>query len=184
MHPQYFIWISIMNNIFLNFIYFLLIFPFASVGSQITININANVIERSCVISSDFNDLPVKLESGNLKGQLIGYPFVETPFSIKLEDCSDNISSARIKFIGENDNTMNNLLKNLNETELRAKGVAIGIYDKNKKNIDIQSNETSLTIDHNINSNLFQFYAFYVKTSNIVSAGKITSVANFELSYD
>ncbi|WP_410003667.1 fimbrial protein, partial [Providencia stuartii] len=68
-----------------------ILFPFlistSTVGfcERITININGNIVERSCVISKNTSDFTVKLDTGDLKGKKIGIPFNKTPFSIILE---------------------------------------------------------------------------------------------------
>lgn len=173
-----------MNKTILSLFFLFMFISKISYSNQVTINISAKVIERSCTISSGSSDFSITLDTGDLRGKEIGTPFTETPFSISLEECPDNLSSAHIKFTGESDLVMSNLLINSNKTDAGAKGIAIGLYDTNNKNIDIQSNSNSLVIDHKLQNNIFKFYAYYVKTSNNYSAGKITSVANFELSYD
>ncbi|EKT56049.1 fimbrial protein [Providencia burhodogranariea] len=173
-----------MNKVIINLFFLLIFISNVSYSERVKINISANVIERSCTISSSSSNFSVKLDTGDLRGKKIGMPFTETPFSISLESCPDNLSSAHIKFTGESDLVMNNLLANLNETDSGAKGIAIGLYDSNNSNINIQNNLNSITIDHNLQSNIFKFYAYYVKTSDKYSAGKIISIANFELTYD
>lgn len=79
---------------------------------------------------------------------------------------------------------MNNLLKNINETDAAAKGVALGLYDTDNNNIDINNNKKTFTIDHVLSTNTLNFFAYYVKVNSVFSAGKIISVADFELSYD
>ncbi|MEX5986828.1 hypothetical protein [Providencia hangzhouensis] len=56
---------------------------------------------------------------------------------------------------------MTNLLKNLDETDAGASNIAIGIYDNNKKIIDISNNKTTLKIDHNLVNNIFNFYSLH-----------------------
>lgn len=183
MHLHYSIWISIMNKIVL-FFFTLLIFPRLSMSDRITININANVIEKSCTISKSLSNLTITLGTNDLRDKKIGVPFGETPFTISLEDCPTNISTAYIKFTGESDLVMSNLLKNNNNTNEGAKSISIGLYDVNKKNIDIKNNKTSLNINHNENNNTFHFFAYYIKTSQNSSPGKITSIVDFEIFYD
>lgn len=183
MRHLYFFWIFIMNKI-IGFLIISLLLPRVVFSEQIKININANVMERSCTVSNDTASLLVGLNPNDLNGKLVGIPFTETPFSIVLENCPKNINSAHIIFTGVNDTIMTNLLKNLDETDAGASNIAIGIYDNNKKIIDISNNKTTLKIDHNLVNNIFNFYASYIKTSNTSSAGKVLCIANFELSYD
>lgn len=173
-----------MNKLSLFFSGLLMIFPTVSFSEKVTININANVIERSCTISNDSLKLTVELQPGDLKGKKIGTPFAGTPFSISLVDCPANLSSAHLTFSGESDTTMGNLLKNTNETDAAAKGVALGLYDTDNNNLDIKNNKKTITLNHSLDKNTFNFLAYYVKTDNKPGAGNITSIADFELAYD
>lgn len=65
-----------------------------------------------------------------------------------------------------------------------ASGVAIGLYDSNKKNIDIRNNVTDFSINHSSEENILNFLVAYLKTSNAATAGKVQSIASFEISYD
>lgn len=172
-----------MNKIIVFFFMFL-IFPRLSMSDRATININTNVIEKSCTISKSSSNLTITLATNDLRGKKVGIPFGETPFTISLEDCPTNISTAYIKFTGESDPIMNNLLKNNVNTNEGAKSVSVGIYDFHKKNIDINNNKMSLNIKPNETYNIFYFFAYYIKTSDNSSPGKIISTVNFEISYD
>lgn len=173
-----------MNKLILLTSSLLIAFPKVSFSEQVTINISASVIERSCTISNDSLNSTITLQAGDLRGSKVGIPFSATPFSISLIDCPDNISTAHITFTGDSDKTMANLLKNADETDTGAKGIALGLYDLNNNNIDISNNKTTLTINHTLSKNTFNFLAYYVKVNSIASAGKIISVADFELAYD
>lgn len=88
MRHLYFIWIFIMNKRFLSSVGAILIFLSASSSAdQLQINITANVIAKTCSISSGTKDFLVNLDQGNLRGVAIGVPFSYSPFSINLEDC-------------------------------------------------------------------------------------------------
>ncbi|MDH2371870.1 fimbrial protein [Providencia rettgeri] len=166
------------------FFFTLFIFPRLGMSDRVTININTNVIEKSCTISKNSSNLTITLGSNDLRDKKVGIPFGETPFTISLEDCPANISTAYVKFTGESDEIMSNLLKNNNNTNQGAKSVSIGIYDVNKNNIDIKKNKISLNISHDKIYNTFDFFAYYIKTSQDSSPGKITSIVDFEISYD
>lgn len=187
MRLQSLIWISIMNKILLFLLGLLITLPEKSLSESITININANVMERSCTILNDSLNSTVDLQSRDLRqgNTEVGVPFAGTPFSISLIDCPSNISTAHIKFSGESDSTMDHLLKNrLNEADVAAQAIALGLYDADMKNIDIKNNNEILNIDHGLATNSFNFYVYYVKTSDSPQAGKIISVADFEVTYD
>lgn len=153
-------------------------------SETITININSNVVERSCTINNSSQNQTISLDTGDLKNSKIGVPFTGKLFSIILEDCPINIQFAHLKFTGDSDIEMKNLIKNSDESDFGAQGIAIGLYDTNSNNIDITDNNEVLNIDHKTNYNMFKFYAYYVKTNETPKAGKLISVVNFELSYD
>ena len=165
---------------------FVMLTTFSGMGFAhgVTININASVIERSCTVSNNSLNQTVDLPGGDLRQGSIGIPFGRTPFSISLEDCPANISSAHIKFTGESDTTMNYLLGNVNKTDSAAQGVALGLYNADNKNINITNNKETLTINHDLVANSFDFFVSYVKVNGNPVAGKVTGVADFEIAYD
>lgn len=163
---------------------FLIFCPATSMGERVTVNINASVVERSCSISNSSVNSTIELQPGDLRSSKLGAPFSGTSFSVILENCPDNITSANIVFNGESDPVMSNLLKNTSTTEISAQGIALGLYDVDNSNIDIRNNKKTLKIDHDKSANSFNFIASYVRVNNNPSAGKVLSVANFELSYD
>jgi len=173
-----------MNNSVIFPIIMLMILPAQSFGEKVAININANVIERSCTISESSLNKTVTLQSGDVRNSLVGIPFAGTKFSISLESCPENISSVNIVFKGESDSVMSTLLKNSSETESAAKGIALGLFDDDDKKININGNEKTLEISRVSSINTFNFFARYVRVSDVYSPGKVLSVANFELSYD
>lgn len=185
MPPQSPIWISIMNKYLPSLLVFFMTLSGLAFSDRATINISTNVVERSCTIDNESQNLIVDLQSGDLREDNIGVgvPFAGTSFSIKLVDCPANLSAAHIKFSGESDIVMANLLKNIDSTVQAAQGIALGLYNSND-NIDIRSNQITLTLDHNLAINTFKFFAYYIKTGNTTSPGKVVGVANFEVAYD
>ncbi|MEQ5306292.1 fimbrial protein [Providencia rettgeri] len=174
-----------MNKYLFYLVVLIIILPKLAFSDRAIININANVIERSCTIDNESQNLIVDLQGGDLRQSNIGVgmPFAGTAFSIKLVDCPANISVAHIKFSGESDVTMGNLLKNTDSTVQAAQGVALGLYSGNN-NIDIRNNQTTLTLDHSLESNIFKFFVYYVKTGGVANPGKVISIADFEVAYD
>ena len=173
-----------MNKFLLHIFFLSLIYPITSFSEEVTININASVVERSCTISSESLNSTIRLPIGNLREKKVGEAFGGKSFSISLIDCPNNISSAHITFTGEGDSTMGNFLRNIDETNSAATGIALGLYDTDNNNIDIRNNKQTLTVDHSLNKNTFDFLAYYVKVNNSPTGGKVISVADFELSYD
>lgn len=155
-----------------------------SFADQIKINITANVIAKTCSISSGTNVFVVNLQQGNLRAAEIGIPFSFSPFSINLENCPSNINTAHVTFSGESDPIMPNLLKISNDTYSEAEGIAIGLYDSEKRNIDIRNNVTDFSLNSLDTKKTLNFLAAYLKTSDNASAGKVKSIASFEIAYD
>jgi len=185
MRHLYFIWIFIMNRIFLRIILLMLSFISAhSFAEQVEITITAKVIAKTCTISSGSSDFLVTLTPGNFRDAAIGVPFSDSSFKIDLEDCSSNINTAHVTFSAESDPFMPNLLKIASDADSDATGVAIGLYDSNKKNIDIRSNSTDFIINHASAINSLHFSAAYLKTNDKALPGKVKSFAYFEISYD
>lgn len=173
-----------MNNISFFMGMTFLFIPLVASADKITVNINATVIERSCTISNDSLSKKVDVPAADLKYSRIGVPFAGKNFTISLEDCPENLTTASIVFRGDSDGSMANLLKNIDSTDAAARGVAFGLYDKEGKNINIVQNKTTLPVDASLGTNNYEFSAKYVKISGNYSPGKIVSVVDFELSYD
>ncbi|WP_426817301.1 fimbrial protein [Winslowiella sp. 2C04] len=153
-------------------------------AEQVKINITAKVLDSTCTISSNSTDFVVNMNSGNLRGQDIGVPFGDTPFSISLDNCPESIKTAHVKFSAESDPLIPNLLKITSGSDMDAKGIAIGLYDSKKNNLNITSNNGDYPIDKVNNNNVFNFSAAYVKTSNDFTPGKVVAIAYFDITYD
>jgi len=160
---------------------FLSVYSFAD---QVKINITANVMVQTCTISTGSKDFLVSLLSGDLRNATVGVPFSATSFAINLEDCPANIKMAHVTFSAESDPVMPNLLKTASDSDSDATGIAIGLYDSDKKNIDIRNNITDFVINHDANINSLNFSAAYIKTNDNALPGKIRSFAYFEIAYD
>lgn len=184
MHLPLFIWIFIMSKMEPIFFIILLFFSELSFSERVTININASVLERTCTISNDSLNQKIELQGGDLRQSDIGVPFGKTSFSINLIDCPVNLSSAHLKFSGESDSSMSNLLKNVNGTDAAAQGVALGLYNTNNVNVDITNNEETLLINPVLTTNIFNFFIYYVRVNQTAAAGKVTAIADFEIAYD
>ncbi|WP_272676393.1 fimbrial protein [Providencia huaxiensis] len=157
---------------------------FFSYSDQVSINIKSKVVESTCIISSDSTDFVVNMVSTNLRGQDTNIPFGKSPFSITLDNCPNSINIANIKFIGDPDHVMPNLLKILDNNESSAKGIAIGLYDENNNIINISNNNMSYSINHDANKYTFHFSAAYVKTREDAVPGQVQAISYFDIYYD
>lgn len=174
-----------MNRIYTTvFILVISIIPTVSISDQVQINITAKVMAKTCTVASESRNFLVNLDSGDLRGAQVGVPFSYSPFTVKLEDCSLNINTAHLSFSDESDAILPDLLNNSGATGLEADGIALALFNQDKKRIDIRDNTTSFAINHAGSETALSFFAAYVKTKDTASAGKITSFANFDISYD
>lgn len=171
-----------MNKYTLYFIF--LICSSSAFSDQSEINIIAKVLDNTCYISTESSDFLVNMSTGNLTGMEIGIPFTVSPFSISIDNCPANVSVAHVKFTGDSDVVMPNLLKIASSSDSDAKGIAIGLYDHKNNNLSMLGNITDFNINHNIDRNTFYFNAAYLKTINDALPGKVVGVASFEISYD
>lgn len=167
--------------------YFSLLYLFSSFflyADQVIINIKSKVVETTCIISSDSTNFIVNMASANLRGQDTNIPFGKSPFSITLDNCPDSISIANVRFMGDPDITSPNLLKTLDNNESSAKGIAIGLYDDDNKNINISNNNMSYSINKDTNKYTFHFSAAYVKTREDAIPGQVKAISYFDIYYD
>lgn len=153
-------------------------------ADQIQINITAKVTSKTCTIATGKTDFLVSLMQGNLRDAAVGVPFSPSSFSVNLEDCPSNIKVAHVTFSAESDPVFPNLLKIASDDNSDAKGIAIGLYDSDIRNIDIRNNSIDFVINHEIMNNYLFFTAAYIKTNDKASPGKVKSFAYFEVSYD
>lgn len=185
MPHRYFIWIFIMNKrILLSAVFMLSFFAANVLADRAKIVITANVVAKTCSISSATKSFLVNLASGNLRGVGVGIPFTYSPFSINLEDCPSDINTAHVTFSGESDPEMPNLLKVSSGADFEASGIAIGLYNLEKKNIDIRNNFTDYPITHSSAEHGLTFLVAYLKTRDTALAGKVVGIASFEITYD
>lgn len=170
------------RKIFWLVIFFVIFNSVKSFSNQIKINITATLMENTCIISTASTDFLVNLISGDLRGKDIGIPFGETPFYINLDSCPENLTTAHVKFTSERDPIMPELLKIQSTDSSSAKGVAIGLFDKDNNNVTHGS--VDIDINHDGNKNIFPFSVAYLKTGSDASPGKIIAVTSFEIAYD
>lgn len=184
MHHQYYTSTYIMSRKYfsLHLLLFALSIQSLVQAEQVTINISAKVIESTCSISSETSDFIVTMQPADARSSTVGTPFGETPFAIKLVNCPADAGSVHVKFSGSSDANSPNLLQINNTNGTDAKGFAIGLYDKNRNNLNIVSNATTFAVDSS--EAQLDFYAAYIRTSNAYTAGKVTAVVSFDVSYD
>lgn len=164
-------------------VYFLLILiPIASFSDdQVVVNINARVLEKTCIISN--TAISVSLKTNILKSRPINTPFGSVPFYIDIKECPKYSSYAHITFKANPDNINPQLIKNA-VGEGYAEGVGLALLDNNDNIININSNRMDYLIDHNLLINKIEFKVAYSKTTDSYRVGRVLGVAEFEVSYD
>lgn len=158
----------------------LMLCPISAFAEQITININARVLSKTCSILN--NQVQVNMPVESIRGKKITESFGYTPFSISINDCGGNTSFANIKFNAVSDLDDSKLVQNTLGPEY-ATGIALGLY-RNNELLDINSSEIKYAIDKTLNKNDINFEVAYIKTSEESTLGKVRGVLDFEISYD
>lgn len=161
-----------------------LIIGSVSQADQVTINISAKVLDKTCTLSPATSNFLVEMVSADLRDVAVDQPIGNTPFEINLTDCSKSTSSVNVKFTGTSSAYSSSLLQIDNTVAGAAKGIAIGIYDTDQNRIMLNTGQKTFQIT-NFDKMALGFIASYVKTNTSdYSAGKVTAVANFEIAYE
>lgn len=102
--------------------------------------------------------------------------------SFSFTDC-ENVNNVTISFSGDNVDSNNNLIKNKQGTDL-ASGVAIKLYDKNGKEIQLKENQTQ-EVDKT-DEFTFRVTAGVVRESESmpITAGTINTSVNLNITYN
>lgn len=162
-------------------LFWVFLIPSITFAEQVTINLNARVLEKSCTLSND--NVIVSMPSGELKGKKINDSFGKTKFSITLSNCPKNITNAHIVFKADSDVNNPQLIKNIDAYGY-AEGVSLALFDNDENIINISSNNTNFLIDHSLTDNKINFSVAYVKSNVTSYAGKVLGIAEFGISYD
>lgn len=166
------------------FVFISSLHPLFSIAHDGTINISGKISDNTCTIvpedlnmTVDFGDVPVKqlntIEGGSRYEQ----------FMIRLENCAAAAKNVSILFTGTADIVDSNYLAIQTGSEY-ATGVSIGIYDKEKTLIPLNTEGpvTSIDSERPITVNL-QFYAKLIPTGASITPGPVKSYATFVLEY-
>lgn len=167
-----------MTNKFI--IIFLLLCPMKLFAEQVVININAQVLEKTCSIVN--NNIQVDMNLVSIRDHVVKTSFGKTPFSISLNDCPKSVESANIKFNAISDLSDSRLIKNT-EGVGYASGIALALF-YNDEIVDISNNNVNHLIDHGLVVNDIKFDIAYFRTENNYIIGKVLGIIDFEISYN
>lgn len=180
MHPLFYIWTLIMNKYMLPIASILFCFlSFYSVAADVTINIKASVIEKSCEIVLE--NIAVDMGEANAKGVNVGETFAPKQFKINLQKCPASTTAAHVKLSAPSGSSQ--YVENSGALGA-AEGFAIAIYNDQNQLLDMRDNLTDFVIDHNQDIIDLNFIAAFIKTNTNSTEGSFNAVASFEISYD
>jgi type 1 fimbria pilin len=148
-----------------------------------TVNVTGSITDNTCTVSPDSKTLTVAMGTVSSKSfSRVGDGTAYQPFSIVLEKCGGAASRVSVTFAGTPD-SQNSTLLALTGGEGYASGMAVGIYDRDKKFIPLNSpgEETGLT--ENQPSVTLDFYARYVASGTSVTPGLANAAGTFMLTY-
>ncbi len=152
---------------------------FADQVAVINLRLKAEIIDQSCTVASDSQNINVPLGKWLTTSLVnVGDRTTSIPFSIQILDCKAQAVS--VSFVGPTDQTNTNYLA-LNNTAT-AGNVAIEILDKDRQILPMGSFSTPEN-SGNSDSLELNFFANYISTRGQVTAGNADATANFVLSY-
>lgn len=149
----------------------------------VNFRIVAEIVDRGCLVEPSSTTINVDLRQWVINSELkkTGDQTVPVPFSISLREC--NASNIKFRFSGEK-NLIDSRYLALNVSS-DAKNVAIAILDWDKRVIPFgEYSEVWMREPNPTQSFKINFYAAYVSTSGVPTAGKANGVATFEMYYD
>lgn len=150
-----------------------------------TINFTGEIIDQACTVDIGSNNT-MSVDLGRIARTSFrntGDVSDSTLFTIKLINCPASVTSAKVKFDGENDQNNTDLLA-ITQGASSASGVAIKLMTADKTLLGLnQVNSYSYPLVSTADNNL-DFYAAYQSTQAAVTAGLANSVANFTVNYN
>ncbi|OXI24703.1 hypothetical protein CFB39_08200 [Burkholderia sp. AU6039] len=145
-----------------------------------TINFHGKIVATTCKI--DNSNIQVPLGAiGIDQLATAGQESRRVPFQIALSECNDQLSGVRAQFEGTSNGDDPTLLAIGTGAQDDAKGVGIQLMDEGGKQIGINSETDTLKLTPG--SNVLNFAANYVSTSNQTEAGEANGTASFTLHY-
>ncbi|OTG85261.1 hypothetical protein B9T31_12325 [Acinetobacter sp. ANC 4558] len=147
---------------------------------KVNLRFKAMIIDRSCTVSSESQNINVALGRWGTKNMTdIGDQTRPISFIINLSDCS--ATNVSLSFKGQKDLSNPQLLALSNEST--AGNVAIQILDQDRKLLPLETSTRPIIVGSSKNLQL-SFFANYIATRKNVTAGTADSIANFVLNYD
>jgi minor fimbrial subunit len=149
---------------------------------QINLIMRATLVSNACSVSAGSANQTVNLGTWAVK------QFVETPqplplirFTINLVDCGPAASGVKVTFNGIQDTNNNQLFKlNAGSTASR---VGVAILDRNRNRIPPGWTSIPTQLTGNATNVPLVFFAQYVATGGVVTAGSANADATFTMEY-
>jgi major type 1 subunit fimbrin (pilin) len=153
-----------------------------------TIQFNGQVVDAACIVSYDTLNQTVHLgqvKLGDMSGGA-GKKSTAVPFQIQLDECDPTVqAAATFSFTGTADGSSTDKLLN-DATGQAASGIAVQMTngaDNSVVPVDGSSDDAS-KITLNNGSNIANFNAYMISTSDTPAAGDVHATANFSVYYE
>ncbi|HBO23164.1 MULTISPECIES: fimbrial protein [unclassified Providencia] len=158
-----------------------------SADSSVRINLQGNIKEGTCKISSYTNKIALTGEGEQYNSRLVfpytGSTTAPVPFSIELKDCDPNLNVS-IRFDGQVVIGNNDILM-LTQDASVSKGAGIQILDQNENPVIIGQKVLMTTYVEKDETYLFPFFARYIRYSNeFVTEGSANGKVDFTFTYE
>jgi type 1 fimbria pilin len=148
-----------------------------------TVNITGSITDNTCSVSAASKNMTVSM--GNVSSKIFyraGDGTAYRAFSISLEKCGGAASHVSVTFAGTTDSQDASLLT-LTGGAGAATGMGVGIYDKDKNLIPLNTSSEGEDLVPNQASVTLSFYARYVANGATVASGIANATGTFKLTY-
>lgn len=152
----------------------------AALAADGTINFHGKIVATTCKVDNGNIQVPLGAIGVDQLAEA-GQESRHVPFQIALSECNDQLSGVRAQFEGMSHSDDPTLIAVGSGAKDDAKGVGIQLMNEDGKQIGINSETDTLQLTPG--SNVLNFAANYVSTSDQTEAGEANGTASFTLHY-
>ncbi|EPQ1144823.1 fimbrial protein [Citrobacter amalonaticus] len=161
-------------------VFFLAFWMQNALGYDVLLNVTGHITASGCILDSESEIIDIDMKDINITQLAQSSNRVPViPFTIRLKDCAASVSGAVVTFSGVPDNTNSDFLALAGGG---ASGVAIKLMDKDKTIVPINSTSKNYLLTEG-NTMALQFYAQYIATGSLLSAGDANSTATYTVTF-
>lgn len=147
------------------------------------INFTGSIIPNPCTVTGGTADQTVNLGTiGVTAFPVAGALAGAQSFTLKLTNCPDTITSARVSFDGTSASNDNSVLALTPAADV-ATGVGVQITDKTGAVVKLFDRSSEYALASGTAVNNLDFVARYISTSASVTSGSANAVTNFTIVY-